>query len=159
MPIKILQRQQQHNRNIKICLLRPSKYELSDDFWALCCTDGSVSSHVVAVVETDKGQVGYVRGKGQDEQHSHHAGHSRTPQTQSSVNNKERDSVNRCNPITESVITLHIFWHLFHKYHIFIQEIMSRNINQGQWLLEINMIFCLTGLWNKCSSAYLTQHR
>lgn len=45
-------------------------------------TDGGVSSHVVAVVETDKGQVGHMRGKGQDEQDSHHAGHPRSPQAQ-----------------------------------------------------------------------------
>ena len=49
-----------------------------------CCTDGDVGSHVVAVVKADKGQVGHMRCKDQDEQDSHHAGHPRSPQTQSS---------------------------------------------------------------------------
>lgn len=64
-------------------------------------TNGGVSSHVVAVVETDKGQVGHMRGKGQDEQDSHHAGHPRSPQTQCS----DEKSVNRIDELTGSVIT------------------------------------------------------
>lgn len=67
---------------------------MTEQTWAvmwllsICCTDGGISSHVVAVVEADKGQVGHMRCKGQDEQDSHHAGHPRSPQTQCS--GKER---------------------------------------------------------------------
>lgn len=56
-------------------------------------TNGGVSSHVIAVVETDKGQVGHVRSKGQDEQDAHHARHPGSPQAQRS--DEERDGQNR----------------------------------------------------------------
>lgn len=56
-----------------------------------CGTDGGISSHVVAVVKTDKSQVGHMRGKGQDEQDAHHAGHPRSPQAQCS--GEKRDAM------------------------------------------------------------------
>lgn len=66
----------------------------------MCRTDGRVRSHVVAVVKTDKGQEGHVRGKGQDEQDSHHAGRRGPPQTQRS----DTDSLNGSNGSKQSDI-------------------------------------------------------
>lgn len=62
---------------------------------SICFTDGGVSSHIVAIVKADKGQVGNVRGKGQDEQDSHHIGHIRPPQAQCSDEGGGGDSKNR----------------------------------------------------------------
>lgn len=59
----------------------------------VCCTNGGVGGHVVAVVKADEGQVGHVWGKGQDEQDSHHAGHRRPPQTQCSDHEKREDTL------------------------------------------------------------------
>lgn len=47
-------------------------------------TNGGVGSHIVAIVKTDKGQVGHVWGEGQDQEDSHYARHGRSLQTQSS---------------------------------------------------------------------------
>lgn len=55
-------------------------------------TDGGVSSHVVTIVKTDKGQVGDVCGEGQDEQDPDHAGHLGSPQAQGSDKRQEARS-------------------------------------------------------------------
>lgn len=45
-------------------------------------TYGCVGSHVVAVVEANKGEIGDVGGEGQDEKNSNDAGHAGSPQPQ-----------------------------------------------------------------------------
>lgn len=47
-------------------------------------TNGGIGSHIVAIVKADKGQVWHVGGEGQDQEDSHYAWHSRSPQAQRS---------------------------------------------------------------------------